>query len=72
MEKTMGTDRSIKLTLCDCGGLRLSSGPVTIHFTQDEFQLFAEAVGRLASIVALPTLGRTSKTTRPKITEACH
>ena len=72
MDKAMGTDRSVKLTLCDCGELRLSSGPVTIHFTQDEFQLFAEAVGRLASIVAQPTLSRTSKTIRPKIREACH
>lgn len=72
MEKQMGTDLSIKLTVCDCGGLRLSSGPVTIHFTRDEFQMFAEAVGRLASIVAQPTLGRTTKATRPKISEACH
>jgi hypothetical protein len=72
VEKQMGADLSIKLTVCDCGGFRLSSGPVTIHFTRDEFQMFAEAVGRLASIVAQPTLGRTTKATRPKISEVCH
>lgn len=72
MEKRFGSDQPMKLVLCDCGELRLSSGPVTIHFTRDEFQMFAEAVGCLASIVAQPTLGRTTKATRPKISEACH
>ena len=72
MEKTMGTDWSIKLVLCDCGGLRLSSGPMTIHFSREEFQAFAETVGRLASIVVQPTLGQASKATRSTIGEVCH
>jgi hypothetical protein len=72
VEKMLGTDRSRKLVLCDCGGFRLSSGPMTIHFTREEFQVFAEAVGRLASIVAQPTFGQTSNTTRPNVSEVCH
>ena len=66
------TDQPMKLVLCDCGGLRLSSGPMTIHFTCEEFQVFAESVGRLASIVAQPSLGQAPKATRPKVGEVCH
>ncbi len=72
MEKMLGTDQPMKLVLCDCGGLRLSSGPMTIHFTREEFQVFAESVGRLASIVAQPSIGQGSKTTRSKVSEVCH
>jgi len=67
-----GTDQPMKLLLCDCGGLRLSSGPMTIHFTREEFQAFAAAVGRLASIVAQPPPGQASKTTPSKVSEVCH
>jgi hypothetical protein len=72
VEKMLGTDQSMKLVLCDCGGLRLTSGSVTIHFTREEFQVFAETIGRLASIVAQPTPGQASKTTRSKVSEVCH
>lgn len=72
MDKMLATDRSIKLVLCDCGGLRLSSGPLTIHFTREEFQAFAESVGRLASIVAQPTLDQALKGTRSNVSEVCH
>lgn len=72
VEKMFGTDQPIKLVVCDCGGLRLSSGPMSIHFTREEFQVFAESVGRLASIVAQPTLGQSSKPTRSNASEVCH
>lgn len=72
METMSGTDQSMKLVLCNCGGLRLSSGPMTIHFTREEFQVFAEAVGRLALIVAQPTFGQASKSSRLNVSEACH
>jgi hypothetical protein len=72
VEKMFGTDQPMKLVLCDCGGLRLSSGPMTIHFTREEFQVFAESVGRLASIVAQPTLGQGSKPSRSNASEVCH
>lgn len=72
MEKLLRTDQAMKLMLCDCGGFRLSSGPMTIHFTHDEFQVFAESVGRLAAIVAQPNLGQAQKTTRLNTTEVCH
>lgn len=72
MEKILGTDQPMKLMLCDCGGFRLSSGPMTIHFTREEFQVFAESVGRLASIVAQPSLGQVSKAARSKVSEVCH
>lgn len=72
MEKMLRADQSMKLALCDCGGFRLSSGPMTIHFTREEFQMFAESVGRLASIVAQPSFGEASKTIRSKVSEVCH
>ena len=72
MDKMLGMERSMKLALCDCGGLRLSSGPMTIHFTREEFQMFAESVGRLATIVAQPTLDQALKTTRSNVSEVCH
>ncbi len=72
MEKMLRTDQAMKLVLCDCGGLRFTSGPMTIHFTREEFQVFAETVGRLASIVAQPPLGQTSKTARSTASEVCH
>jgi len=72
VEKMLGTDRSIKLMICDCGGLRLASGPVTIHFTREEFQVFAESVGRLATIVAQPSLGQAVKSARSNPSEVCH
>lgn len=72
VDKMLGTDRSMKLVLCDCGGLRLISGSVTIHFSREEFQAFAAAVGRLASIVALPTIDKALKATRTSVSEVCH
>ena len=72
MEKMLRTDQSMKLVLCDCGGLRLVSGQVTIHFTREEFQVFAESVARLASIVAQPSLGQAVKSTRSSTSEVCH
>jgi len=72
VEKMLGTDQPMKLVLCDCGGLRLSSGPMTIHFTREEFQEFAAAVGRLASIVAQPPFAQASKATRSNVSEVCH
>lgn len=72
MEKILRMDQPMKLALCDCGGFRLSSGPITIHFTREEFQAFAESVGRLASIVAQPSFGEASKTIRSKVSEVCH
>ena len=72
MEKLLGAGQSMKLVLCDCGGLRLSSGPMTIHFSREEFQAFAAAVGRLASIVAKPAFGETSSAPHANTSEVCH
>lgn len=72
MEKMLRTDQPMKLVLCDCGGLRLSSGSITIHFTREEFQTFATAVGRLASIVAQPSLGQASAILQATQSEVCH
>lgn len=72
MEKRLGSDQPMRLVLCDCGGLRLSSGPMTIHFSRDQFQAFASAVGRLASIVAQPMFGQESKPARSNVSEVCH
>jgi len=62
----------MKLVLCDCGGLRLSTGPMSIHFTREEFQVFAGSIGRLAAIVAQPSLGQTSAIPQASRSEVCH
>lgn len=72
VEKMLRTDQSMKLVLCDCGGLRITSGAMTIHFSREEFQVFAETVGRLASIVAQPSLDQALKATRSNVSEVCH
>ena len=40
-----------RLTLCECGKLHFTYGPVTVHFEREEFFLFAEAVGRLSAMM---------------------
>lgn len=72
VEKMLRTDQSIKLGLCDCGGLRLTSGSVTVHFSREEFQAFAEWIGRIAPIVAQQSLGQAP--TVPPLTpsKVCH
>lgn len=72
VEKMFGTDQPMKLVLCDCGGLRLTSGPMTIHFTREEFQMFAGSIGRLAAIVAQPSLGQVSAIPQATPSEVCH
>lgn len=72
VEKIFEPDQPMKLLLCDCGGLRLTSGPMTIHFTRGEFQIFARSIGRLAAIVAQPSLGQVSAIPQATPSEVCH
>jgi hypothetical protein len=72
VEKMFGPDQPMKLVLCDCGGFRLTSGPMTIHFTREEFQMFAGSIGRLAAIVAQPSLGQVSAIPQVTPSEVCH
>lgn len=72
MDKMLGTDRSMKLGLCDCGGVRLTSGPVTVHFSREEFQVFAEWIGQIVPIVAQPALGQAPAVRQPTPSKVCH
>jgi len=72
MEKMFGLDGATRLILCNCGGLRLASGAVTIHFGREEFQVFAESIRRLASIIAEPSLSQASLATQSSLNEVYH
>lgn len=72
MKSMLSTDGEMKLVLCGCGKLHVTLGSITLHFTRDEFQLFAETIRRLAAIVAQPSLGQASLTPRSSSSEVCH
>ena len=72
VKNTLSTDGAMKLVLCGCGKLHVTLGSITLHFTRDEFQTFAETVRRLAAIVAQPSLGQVSAMTQPSPSEVCH
>ena len=72
MKNTLSTDGEMKLVLCRCGKLHVTLGSITLHFTRDEFQLFAETIRRLAAIVAQPSLGQALLTSRSSSSEVCH
>ena len=71
-KKPMTAESPMKLVLCDCGKLHVTWGSVTLHFTHDEFLLFAESARRLAAIVAQPPSNQASAATPSTITEMCH
>lgn len=72
MEETMRVEKPMKLALCGCGRLHLTCGPVTLHFTRDEFVVFAESVRRLAAVAAHPS-GQAAVTGAPEpYTGVCH
>lgn len=62
----------MKLVLCDCGKLHVTAGSVTLHFTRDEFQVFAESIRRLAAIVAQPATNQAVMAAQLTSTEVCH
>lgn len=72
MKKTLGTDDPMKLVLCDCGKLHVTCGPVTLHFTRDEFLAYAESVRRLAAMVAHTPAGLALKASQGASMEVCH
>lgn len=72
MEKTLRTDGPMKLVLCGCGRLHVSCGPVTLHFTREEFLVFADTVGRLAAMVSQHPAGLASAAKQGTHTEVCH
>lgn len=62
----------MKLVLCDCGKLHVTFGSVTLHFTRDEFQVFAESIRRLAVIVGQPAPFQAPAGARSALSEVCH
>jgi hypothetical protein len=71
-EKYVSTDGEMKLVLCGCDKLHVTVGLTTLHFTRDEFQIFAETIRRLAAIVAQPSFGKTSLMPRSSPSEVSH
>jgi hypothetical protein len=51
MEKFIHSKGQAALNVCGCGKLHFTYGPITLHFEHEEFQVFAEVVGRLAAQV---------------------
>ncbi len=51
MDNVIQGQPQAKLNVCGCGSLHFTYGPITLHFGREEFQVFAEAVGRLAAQV---------------------
>lgn len=49
MQKNHRSDKQTILSICDCGGLHLTYGPLTLHFERDEFIAFSGSVAQLAS-----------------------
>lgn len=49
MQNNHRSDRQTILSICGCGGLHLTYGPLTLHFEREEFIAFAGSVAQLAS-----------------------
>jgi hypothetical protein len=72
MEDVMHGEGQAKLALCGCGKLHFTYGPVTLHFDRDEFQRFAESVGRLGAIVKRSTHGVAHESRLSPSANICH
>ena len=51
MDNVIHGNGQAALNVCGCGRLHFTYGPITLHFDRDEFQMFADVVGRLAAQV---------------------
>ena len=51
MDNVIHGQPQVKLNVCGCGSLHFTYGRITLHFGREEFQAFAEVVGRLAAQV---------------------
>lgn len=72
MESILRGEGQSKLALCGCGRLHFTYGSVTLHFDHEEFLLFAESVGRLATMVRQPDAGQTHAPSHVPNTNICH
>lgn len=71
MDNRLPAEGPIKLVLCGCGRLHMTCGSVTLHFSRDEFLVFANSVSRLAAVVKQPPSALAAS--RPDArTEVCH
>ncbi|MCP9448161.1 MAG: hypothetical protein NNA22_11425 [Nitrospira sp.] len=60
------------MNICGCGKLHFTYGPITLHFSREEFQVFAEVVGRLAAQVPDIEDHPDLVTRAPRIETICH
>lgn len=52
MEQFIHGNGQAALNVCGCGRLHFTYGPITLHFEQVEFAIFAHEAGRLAGTLS--------------------
>lgn len=71
-EETMHGNGQSKLAVCSCGRLHVTYGSITLHFDRDEFQAFADSIGRLAAMLKQSSLGSVSAHKGSSSAHMCH
>jgi len=61
-----------KPAICGCGRLHVTYGSITLHFDREEFQVFADSIGRLASMLKQSSLGSVTTHTGSSNAHICH
>ncbi len=72
MEKLIHGNGQAGLNVCGCGRLHFTYGPITLHFEREEFQTFAEVVGRLAAQFPYAEDHSDPATMSPRTDTFCH
>lgn len=72
MENFIRGKEQAKLNVCGCGRLHFTYGPITLHFEREEFQVFAEVVGRLAAQIPCVEDNPGPVTRAPRTETICH
>lgn len=62
----------LKLAVCGCGRLHVTYGSITLHFEREEFQVFADSIGRLASMLKQSSLDSVSAHAGSSSVHMCH
>jgi len=61
-----------KLAVCGCGRLHVTYGSITLHFDKEEFQIFADSIGRLASMLKQSSLSSMPAHKGSSSAHMCH
>lgn len=72
MDNVIHGQPQAKLNVCGCGRLHFTYGPITLHFDPEEFQVFAQIVGRLAAQSPYVEDNPGPVTRAPRTETICH